>query len=201
LPTLVVPPFAERLSLRYQPRLVIPFGMFIIGLGFILMTFGSQSAHASWFSMLPGCLLAGAGLGMTNTPVTNTTTASVSSARAGMASGIDMSARLITLAINIALMGFLLLEGILNYLRHALPAGVELHALRFAAEKIAAGNLTAAPLATVGASTAVAHAALVHGFGNVMLYGGLGAWVLGAISFTVFGSGRLVAPAQMACED
>jgi hypothetical protein len=50
--------------------------------------------------MLPGCLLAGIGLGLTNTPVTNTTTGSVPANRAGMASGIDMSARLITLAIN-----------------------------------------------------------------------------------------------------
>jgi hypothetical protein len=58
--------------------------------------------------MLPGCLVAGAGLGLTNTPVTNTTTAAVPSTRAGMASGIDTSARMISLAINIALMGFIL---------------------------------------------------------------------------------------------
>ena len=72
------------------------------------MKYGSGAAHASWLTMLPGCVLAGIGLGLTNTPVTNTTTGSVPSARAGMASGIDMSARLITLAINIALMGTIL---------------------------------------------------------------------------------------------
>ncbi|QRN53823.1 MFS transporter [Dyella caseinilytica] len=201
LPTLVIPPLAERLSLRYQPRVVIPSGMFTIGLGFILMKYGSQSEHASWLSMLPGCLLAGIGLGMTNTPVTNTTTGSVPSTRAGMASGIDMSARLITLAINIALMGFLLLEGILAHLKHALPSVVDAHALRSAAEKIAAGNLAAAPLSAPGISADMAHAALVQGFGNVMLYGGIGVWVLAAISFTVFGSGKLTAPVQVACED
>jgi len=53
--------------------------------------------------VLPGCLLAGAGPGITNTPVTNTTTGSVSSAHA----------RMISLAINIALMGFLLVQGVL----------------------------------------------------------------------------------------
>ncbi len=105
LPTLVIPPLGEHLTLRYRPRVVIPAGLFTIGLGFIAMKFGSSVAHASWLTMLPGCVLAGIGLGLTNTPVTNTTTGSVPSARAGMASGIDMSARLITLAINIALMG------------------------------------------------------------------------------------------------
>ncbi|TCV91107.1 EmrB/QacA subfamily drug resistance transporter [Luteibacter rhizovicinus] len=184
LPTLAIPPFAERLSLRYQPRIVIPAGLFAIGLGFVLMKFGSGVEHASWLTMLPGCLLAGIGLGMTNTPVTNTTTGSVPSARAGMASGIDLSARLITLAINIALMGFLLLEGILYYLERAAQGAVDASQLRIAAAKIAAG---ASPGSAVDISGAVAHAALVHGFGWVMLYGGIGAWILALASFITFG--------------
>jgi EmrB/QacA subfamily drug resistance transporter len=110
LPTLVVPPVGEHLTLRYRPGVVIPAGLFAIGMGFMLMKFGSDAAQASWLTMLPGCVLAGAGLGLINTPVTNTTTGSVPSARAGMASGIDMSARLITLAINIALMGTILVR-------------------------------------------------------------------------------------------
>jgi EmrB/QacA subfamily drug resistance transporter len=193
LPTLVIPPLAERLSVRYQPRAVIPSGMFTIGLGFMLMKFGSEAAHASWLTMLPGCLLAGIGLGMTNTPVTNTTTGSVPSNRAGMASGIDISARLITLAINIAVMGFLLLEGILGHLKDNASGSIDTHALRGVAEKIAAGNLS-----SLDTTSDVAHAALVHGFGHVMLYGGIGVWVLAAISFVVFG--RRPALAQVAYE-
>lgn len=192
LPTLVIPPLAERLALRYQPRAVIPAGMFIIGFGFLLMAYGSRLPHASWLSMLPGCLLAGVGLGLTNTPTTNTTTGSVPAARAGMASGIDISARLITLAINIAMMGFILLEGVLVHLRRALPAGINDIAQRAFAEKIASGNLFA--VAQSLQSFAVPHAdvvvreALADGFGHVMLYGGLGAWLLAAISFTAFRS-------------
>ena len=105
LPTLVFPPIGERLALRYWPGIVIPSGLLTIGLGFFLMLIGSHIGQSSWLTLLPGCLLAGAGLGITNTPVTNTTTGSVSSARAGMASGIGMSACMISLAINIALMG------------------------------------------------------------------------------------------------
>lgn len=179
LPTLVVPPLAERLSARYQPRAVIPTGLFTIGLGFFVMQLhGALGLPA----LLAGCVLAGIGLGMTNTPVTNTTTASVPTARAGMASGIDMSARLITLAINIALMGFLLIEGILAHLKRADPGAMDATALRDVANQIAAGNLAS--------HGTLAHEALVHGFHWVMLYGGAGAWVLAAASFVTFGTPR-----------
>jgi EmrB/QacA subfamily drug resistance transporter len=192
LPTLVMPPLAERLSLRYRPGVVIPSGLFVIGLGFMAMRYGSSAAHVSWATLLPGCLLAGIGLGLTNTPVTNTTTGSVSSTRAGMASGIDMSARLITLAINIALMGFILLEGIFASLRNALPASLDAQQLRALAEKIAAGNLAplsqgVPELSLLDPSGAVVHAALASGFGGVMLFGGIGVWVLAAVSLAIFG--------------
>jgi len=104
-----------------------------------------------------------------------------------------MSARLITLAINIAMMGFILVEGISSSLRDAfsgaLPAS-QVHAL---AEAIAAGNAvslreTTPGLSSLASSGAVFHAALVHGFGLVMLYGGIGVWILAALSFAVFGS-------------
>jgi hypothetical protein len=169
LPTLVMPPLAERLSLRYQPGIVIPAGLFTIGAGFILMRFGSAAAEPNWLTMLPGCLMAGAGLGITNTPVTNTTTGSVSSDRAGMASGIDMSARMVSLAINIAVMGFILANGVLAQLRAALP-GLSVAELRLVAERIAAGNAVSRP----GLSGSIVHQALGNGFSWVMLYGGIG---------------------------
>lgn len=195
LPTLVVPPLAERLAARYHPGLVIPSGLFTIGLGLLLMRFGSNAAHASWLTVLPGSILSGAGLGLTNTPVTNTTTGAVSSARAGMASGIDMSARLITLAINIALMGFILVEGISSSLKRALPGNLRSSQIHRLAELIAAGNATSLTqtspeLSSLNSSATVFHAALVHGFGLVMLYGRIGVWILALLSFLVFGSGK-----------
>lgn len=187
LPTLVVPPLAERLAVRYQPRAVIPAGLFTIGLGFFVMLL--HDAGFGLPALLAGCVLAGIGLGMTNTPVTNTTTGSVPTARAGMASGIDMSARLITLAINIALMGFLLIEGILASLRRALPGQFDTATLRDAANSIASGGMPSSS-GTTAQVAAVAHEALVHGFQWVMLYGGAGAWVLAIASFVTFGAHR-----------
>jgi hypothetical protein len=91
-----------------------------------------------------------------------------------MASGIDMSARLITLAVNIALMGVILVDGVFSYLK-----GVGVGSRRVA-EEIAAGHV-------VGGSVPgdVARAALVHGFERVLLYGGVGVIVLATISWWV----------------
>ena len=192
LPTLLFPPLGERLALRYQPRVTIPLGMFIIGLGFMLMRYGSRIPHPSWLSILPGAALAGIGLGLTNTPVTNTTTASVSSDRAGMASGIDLSARLICLAINIAVMGLILVEGIASYLKSAFPGALSSSRLRQLAEAVASGEVSSAgqsapELSRVNFPSAAVHQALAHGFGLMMLYGGLCIWLLAAASLVIFG--------------
>jgi EmrB/QacA subfamily drug resistance transporter len=182
LPTLVMPPLAEKLALRYSPGRVIPAGLFTIGLGFMLMELGSAAAEPSWLTMLPGCLIAGIGLGLANTPVTNTTTGSVSSDRAGMASGIDISARMISLAINIAVMGFILARGVADSLKAAAPTGLDSAALHHLAESIAAGTAISLP----GLPDSVLHEALAQGFGRVMLYGGCCVWGLAAISFLIF---------------
>jgi hypothetical protein len=189
LPTLLTPPFAERLALRTRPGLVIPAGLFTIGLGFLLMKLGSMAATPDWRTMLPGCAIAGIGLGCVNTPVTNTTTGSVSRDRAGMASGIDMSARMISLAINIAMMGFILVSGVRAYFDRAWPARPEGLDLSLAAERVAAGARTP------DIPIEVARAALTQGFGWVMLYGGFGVCFLAVISFLVFNL-RVARPAR-----
>ncbi|MBW8725142.1 MAG: MFS transporter [Inquilinus limosus] len=198
IPFLVMPPLADRLLQRGGPRLVIPLGMAAMGTGFLLMWFGSGVAQAGWLTVLPGTLLAGIGLGLTNTSVTNTTTGSVPANRAGMASGIDISARLITLAINIAMMGLILVEGIRWSLPAAVSSVLDAAQVQALAASVAAGNLAALPqaypaLATLDPSAAAVHGALVEGFGWVMLYGGIGAWVLAVISFAIFGPGRTAA--------
>jgi EmrB/QacA subfamily drug resistance transporter len=195
VPTLIMPPLAERLSLRYQPSLVIPAGLFTIGAGFLLMKVGSAAAHPTWLTMLPGCLIAGIGLGIANTPVTNTTTGSVSSDRAGMASGIDMSARMVSLAVNIAVMGFILASGVAAHLKNALPS-LEGTQLRPIAEKIAAGDSVSVP----GLTPFIVHEALANGFGWVLLYGAIGVWIMSALSFLVFNVGAVRQPTIQSSE-
>ncbi|MXK61453.1 MFS transporter, partial [Burkholderia pseudomallei] len=195
LPTLVAPPVGERLALRYGPGVVIPAGLFTIAAGFVLMRIGSAAAPASWLTMLPGCVIAGVGLGLTNTPVTNTTTGAVPSARAGMASGIDMSARMISLALNIAVMGFVLVAGIVSSLKAGVVGSIGDAALRALAQEVAAGRTDglrafAPELARADPTGVALHAALVHGFGWVMTYGALGVAVLATASALAFAPAR-----------
>ncbi|MEQ1975442.1 MFS transporter [Xenorhabdus sp. SGI240] len=186
LPTLFIPPFAERLAVRYKPRIVIPIGLLIIGTGFILMIIANRHNQKEWI-MLLGCMLAGVGVGATNTTATNTITASVPVDRAGMASGSDTSARMISLAFNIAVMGFLLVEGIIVYLNnHFNLIGNE--QIRGLAEKIATGDTTtvARSIGHITDPNEIIHIALTSGFEWLMVYAATSVCLMAIISFIVF---------------
>lgn len=184
MPSLVIPPLAEYLTLRFTAKVVIPIGLFLIGLGFLWMRHGCMIENAGWKTMLPGMLMAGVGLGLTNTPVTNTATGSVSSDRAGMASGIDASARLITLAINIAVMGFVLINGIFQNIKTIYPGHLDAGQLHVLAEKIASGNTSFAEKGAI--SSDGIKMALLNAFGDVLLFGGIGVCILALCSFFLF---------------
>ncbi|MCX7289941.1 MAG: MFS transporter, partial [Janthinobacterium sp.] len=104
--------------------------------------------------------------------------------RAGMASSIDISARMVSLSINIALMGFILVAAIQSALRQHVPGGLGGAALRAVAEDLSAGKSASALPA------GVAKLALAQGFGAVMLYGGVAACLFAVASWLVFGAGR-----------
>jgi hypothetical protein len=111
-----------------------------------------------------------------------------------MASGIDMTARMLTLAVNIALMGAILMAGILSQLRAHLPATIDATLLRQLAERIVAGDVDAprgglATLHALDPSGAVLRAALTQGFGWAMIYGGVGVWLLASLSVLIFRRG------------
>jgi EmrB/QacA subfamily drug resistance transporter len=204
IPFMLMPPLAEYLRERFGPRVAIPLGLSTIGIGFLAMRVGSGLEGANWVSMLPGTLIAGIGIGLTNSPTSNTTTASVSPDRAGMASGIDISARLITLAINIAVFGLILVDGIHAYLKGALGTALDADALRGLSEGIAGGDLSSLAqsspaLATLDPDMAIVRAALAQGFGWMMLYGGLGALVLAGLSFAIFKPGKACVATVMPC--
>lgn len=101
--------------------------------------------------------------------------------------GMDMSTRMTSLAINIALMGLILLQSIRSGLGHVAQsdAGTAL------AASIAAGNLHMNR--GEGISGMIARQALAHGFGWVMLDALACAWTFSALSFIVLGRNGSVA--------
>ena len=99
---------------------------------------------------------------------------------------------MVSLAVNIAVMGFILASGVLAHLSTALP-DLDPSQLRHFADGIAAGN------PNPGLADSVVHNALRNGFGWVMLYGGIGVWIMAAISFVSFNARRVQTEVQ--CPD
>nr|WP_281434987.1 MFS transporter [Rhizobium lemnae] len=194
LPTIIVPPLAERLLMKRGPGFVIPLGLSAIGIGFICMRLVIGTDQASWLSLLPGFLLAGIGLGLTNTPVTNTASGSMPPERAGMASGMEFSARMISLALNIAVMGFILVKGVSLNLQVYVTATVSADDLTSLANALAAGNLAA--VEPYGVNPEEARAALAGGFVWVLTYGALAPLLLAAISRITFTKHRETSAVQ-----
>lgn len=183
LPTVVMPSVAEKLLVKRGPGFVIPLGLFAISIGFILMRIVATTEYASWATLLPGCIMAGIGLGLANTPVTDTATRSLPPERAGMASGMEFSARMISLAVNIAVMGFVLAEGVALKLEETF-SNAPGQALRTLADAVSAGNLDAG--AAIGVPAEITRSALASGIGGVMIYGAIAAATFGIIAIFVF---------------
>ncbi len=99
----VVAPIAARLSDRIPFRALMGVGLLTTAAGLIL-------AHGiapgdSWTTLLPGFLLIGAGVGMTNPGIASVAIGVVSPARAGMASGINSTFRQVGIATGTAALG------------------------------------------------------------------------------------------------
>ncbi|PKF50496.1 MFS transporter [Enterovibrio nigricans] len=183
LPTIVVPPHAEKLLVKRGPSFVIPAGLFTIALGFALIWLVVVTEYASWITLIPGCVLAGTGLGLTNTPVTNTATGSLPPERVGMASGMDFSARMISLAVNIAIMGYVLTKSVEIALSDVIKESVPLFELSRIVNEISAGNLLSGEY--YGITSTAAHSALISGFSWVVLYAAIAPLMLGWICAVV----------------
>ena len=78
-------------------------GLILVGVGLLLMH-GVESA-TSWTDLLPGFLVAGVGIGLTNPAIASTALGVVPPARAGMASGINSTFRQVGIATGVAGLG------------------------------------------------------------------------------------------------
>ena len=163
---------------------MISLGLVCISGGFFLLWVIASSPEASWLTLMPGCILAGIGLGFTNTPVTNTATGSLPPERAGMASGMEFSARMISLSLNIALMGLILANGITSRLLDLLPKTLSETRLIEITDILASGNLNI--LENYGISKEIAKHILMEGFSSVLLYGATATAVICFLAFITF---------------
>jgi EmrB/QacA subfamily drug resistance transporter len=99
----LVAPMAGRLTVRVQSRLPMAIGLGLIAVGLLLM--GTTSPGSGWTQLLPGFLLAGAGIGLVNPVLASSSVAVVPVERSGMGSGANSTFRQIGIATGIAGLG------------------------------------------------------------------------------------------------
>jgi EmrB/QacA subfamily drug resistance transporter len=98
-----VAPLSGRLSVRVPVRLLLGAGMLLVSGGLFAMT--AITPSSGWTTLIPGFLLAGAGIGMVNPPLASTAVGVVHYTRSGMASGINNTFRQVGIATGIAGLG------------------------------------------------------------------------------------------------
>jgi EmrB/QacA subfamily drug resistance transporter len=98
-----VAPLAGRVSRTLPVRVLFGVGLALVGVGLLLMS--NIDADSKWTALLPGFLLAGAGIGMVNPSLAQAAVGVVEPQRSGMASGINSTFRQVGIATGIAGLG------------------------------------------------------------------------------------------------
>ena len=112
-------------------------GMAAVGVGLLLMR--GVGPGSEWTELIPGFLIGGAGVGMTNPNIGTVAISVVSQERAGMASGINTTFRQVGIATGVAALGAIFQGSIDSKMAAALPAAP--HQL---SEAVASGGTAAA---------------------------------------------------------
>ena len=101
----IAAPISGKLAERFGVRWFVGGGLSLVGIGLLLMS--GRDAGDDWTALLPGFLLCGIGIGMTNPALATAAVGIVEPARAGMASGVNSTFRQIGIATGIAAWGAL----------------------------------------------------------------------------------------------
>ena len=120
-----VAPIAGRLTVRVPVRLLLGSGLLLVGLGLVAMT--ALDATSAWTVLIPGFLLAGAGIGLVNPPLASTAIGVVPHERSGMASGINSTFRQVGIATGIAGLGAIFQHSVRSGTTAALSASGHAH--------------------------------------------------------------------------
>jgi hypothetical protein len=161
----VVAPFAGRLTVRLKSSYMLGTGMLLIAIGLLLMS--RTHPDSAWTVLLPGFVVAGAGIGIVNPVLGSASVSVVQPQRSGMASGANNTFRQVGIATGIAILGAIFQSQIVSHTSAVLKqtgrgqlilheGGAQLTAALSAGEVQAASAHAALP--------AAAHATLFHAY-------------------------------------
>jgi EmrB/QacA subfamily drug resistance transporter len=130
-----VAPIAGKLSAQAPVRLLLGGGLGLSALALWLMS--GLSAHSSWTALLPGFIVGGVGIGLTNAPLASVAISTVQQERAGMASGINSTFRQVGIATGIAALGAIFQSRVTDKVVAALHGVPDAHRI---AQQLASGQ-------------------------------------------------------------
>jgi predicted MFS family arabinose efflux permease len=156
----VVAAAAGRLSASLPARLLLAVGLGLTGAGLMLMR--GLTATSGWTALLPGFVIAGAGVGLVNPALASTAIGVVPPQRSGMASGINSTFRQVGVATGIAVLGSIFESRLSTKLAPKLAGTPVAHHVAPVARAIA-GGATGSVLKRVPPGQRAAADAAVHG--------------------------------------
>ncbi len=184
---------AGRLTAIVPIRFLIAPGLALIGVGLLLMR--GVSDTSGWTTLIPGLIFAGAGTGFVNPPLASTAIGVVTPDRAGMASGINSTARQVGIAMGIAGLGAVFSHTVRTQIESILSrsAQVGTHAAHALASGVSQGGGVNAGLAGLPARARpeAVHAirdGFVAGLDDVFLIGAILVFVAAALTLVLIRS-------------
>jgi EmrB/QacA subfamily drug resistance transporter len=178
----LVAPLAANLSNRIPVRVLMGVGLVLVGVGLLWMH--GVEVGDSWTALLPGFLVSGVGIGMTNPMIAETALGVVPPARAGMASGINSTFRQVGIATGVAGLGAIFQSQIASKLAELAP-----QAPPQAADAISSGAIeqavAQAPAQAHAQALADAQHAFVAGFNEIILIASAIAIIGGILGFAL----------------
>jgi EmrB/QacA subfamily drug resistance transporter len=187
-------PIAGKLSHRVPIRVLVGLGLGLVGVGLVLMRGLGPDSDIS--ALLPGFLVAGLGIGITNPGIGQAAIAVVPAAKSGMGSGINTTFRQVGIATGVASLGAVFQSQVDSRLANLLP-----NAPPGLAEAVSSGGTRAVAEATPpGRRIEAVHAAkvaFVGAFNEILLIGAIVAFLGAALGFALVRSSDFVtAPAE-----
>ncbi|HEY5097173.1 MAG TPA: MFS transporter [Acidimicrobiales bacterium] len=116
----VVAPVAGKLTVRIHSRYLLGTGLLLVAVGCGLMT--GVRADSAWTVLLPGFIVSGIGIGITNPVLASATVSVVPPERSGMATGSSSTFRQVGIATGVAGLGAVFLNQIRTNTVSALTA-------------------------------------------------------------------------------
>ncbi len=182
---------AGRLTAHVPIRFLIGPGLLLVGIGLLLMR--GLTVSSLWTHLLPGMIVAGAGIGLVNPPLASTAVGVVQPQQAGMASGINSTFRQVGIATGIALLGSLfssrVKESVIAHVA-SIP-GLSGHGQQLASaiQSGQAGQaISQLPPAARGPAQLVTKAAFTTGLDRILLVGAIVALTAAVICFSTIRS-------------